>query len=168
MSGYDRVGDHADRDYLCFSGDPADGAAKLATSGREFGVLVDSDGRARMLVTPAGGTVPAVAIDVAAPMERVVGPDIVALLNSGVPALVVTEDSRVAGVLRAASVIGYLVEHSPVRSGDVRDVTLQGNSPPVTPLELTCSTCGTVNAVLFFSAGDTQCSHGHPLTLTWD
>jgi hypothetical protein len=82
--------------------------------------------------------------------------------------MVVTEDSKVGGVLRAASVIGHLVEHSPVCSGDVRDVALQGYSPPVTPLELTCSTCGTVNAVLFFAAGDTQCSHGHPLTLTRD
>jgi hypothetical protein len=167
MSGYERVGDHADRDYLCFSGDPADGAAKLACSGREFGVLVDSDGHARMLVTPAGGTAPAVAIDVAAPMERVAAPDIVALLNSGVPGLVVTEDSKVVGVLRAASVIDYLVEHSPVRSGDLGDGALYGDAP-VTPLELTCSTCETVNAVLFYVAGDTQCSHGHPLTLAWD
>lgn len=167
MSGNDRVGDHADRDYLSFSGDLADGAAKVASSEREFGVLVDSDGHARMLVTPTGKTAPAVAIDVAAPMERVVAPDIVALLNSGVPGLVVTEDSKAVGILRAASIIEYLVEFSPVRSGYLGDGVLHGDAP-VAPLKLTCSTCGTVNEVVFFAAGDTQCSHGHALTLAWD
>lgn len=167
MIGYDRVGDHADHSYLRLSGDAAEGAAELATSGKEFGVLTDSAGRARMLLTAAGGTAPAVAIDVDAPMERVLAADIVAILNSGVPGLVVTDDSKVIGVLSATAVIDYLVEHSPVRSGDLGDAGLHGD-PPVTPLNLVCSTCGTVNTVVFFAAGETQCAHGHPLSLTWD
>jgi hypothetical protein len=163
MTGYERVGDHADHSYLLLTGSVAEDAAELATSGKEYGVLVDPTGQARMLLT-AGGSAPAVAVDASAPMERVLAADIVAILNSGVPGLVVTDGSKVVGVLSAAAVIDYLVEHSPVRSGDLGDGELHGDAP-VAPLKLTCATR---NTVVFFAAGETLCSQGHPLSLTWD
>lgn len=167
MSGHDWVGDHADHGYVRLSGDDAGAAAELASAGREFGVIVDPAGHARMLVTSSGGVAPAVAIDASAPMERVLAADIIAVLNSGTPGLVVTEGPEVVGVLSANAIIDYLVEHSPVRSGDLGDGGLHGDAP-VTPLQLVCSTCGTINTVMFFAAGETQCSQGHPLSLTWD
>ena len=89
------------------------------------------------------------------------------LLNSGLPGLVVADESGIAGILSATAIVDYLIEHSPVRSGLLGDSELHGDAP-VVPLALTCSACGTVNAVLFFAAGETQCSQGHPLTLAWD
>jgi hypothetical protein len=167
MSGDDVVRDHANHGYLRLSGDAAEGAAELARSEMEFGVLVDSVGHPQLLLTGDGRTAPAVVIDAGAPMGRVLAPDIVGLLNSGVPGLVVTDDSGITGVLSASAVIDYLVEHSPVRSGFLGDDGRLHGDAPVTPLKLTCSTCGTVNSVLFFVAGETQCSQGHPLTLAW-
>jgi hypothetical protein len=167
MSGYDLIGQHADHRYLPLSGDAADGAAELAGSGLEFGVLTDSAGHPRLLLTRDGNIAPAVVVNEGDPMDRVLASDIVDILNSGVPGLVVTDGARVTGVLSAAAVIDYLVQHSPVRSGYLGDGELHGDAP-VTPLTLTCSTCGTVNTVLFYAAGETQCSQGHPLTMTWD
>src|SRR5713226_3288180 len=107
MSGHDRIGDHADHSYLRLSGDAAESAAELASSGMEFGVLIDSANQPRMLLTPDGRTAPAVVIEAGDPMDRVLAADIVGLLNSGVPGLVVTDGSRVTGVLSAAAVIDY-------------------------------------------------------------
>jgi hypothetical protein len=167
MSGHDLIGDRADHDFLLLSGDAADGAARLADSGMEFGVLTDSAGRPRTLLGRDGAMAPTVTVAASGPMDRVLGADIVGLLNSGLPGLVVADESGITGILSAAVIIDYLVEHSPVRSGLLGDGELHGDAP-VTPLTLTCSTCGTVNAVLFFAAGETQCSQGHPLTLAWD
>jgi hypothetical protein len=167
MSGHDLIGDHVGQSYLRLHGNAAEGAAELASSGMEFGVLVDSADYPRLLVTSDGRTAPAVVVDAGDPMDRVLAADIVGILSSGVPGLVVTHDARVTGVLSATAVFDYLVEHSPVRSGYLGDGELHGDAP-VTPLKLMCATCGTVNTVLFFAAGETQCSQGHPLTLTWD
>lgn len=167
MSGYDLIGDRADHEFFVLSGDDAECASRLAESGTKFGVLTDSVGRPRMLLSRDGAMAPAVTVAVNGPMDRVLGADIVGLLDSGLPGLVVVDESGIVGILSAAVIIDYLVEHSPVRSGLPGDGELHGDAP-VTPLALTCSTCGTVNAVLFFAAGETRCSQGHPLTLAWD
>jgi hypothetical protein len=167
MSGHDLIGDRADRDFLLIRGDAADGAARLAEAGTEFGVLTDSAGRPRLLLSRGGAMAPAVTVAASVPMGRVLGADIVRLLNSGLPGLVVADESGTAGILSAAAIVDYLLEHSPVRSGLLGGSELHGDAP-VTPLTLTCSTCETVNAVLFFAAGETRCSQGHPLTLAWD
>lgn len=167
MSGDDVVRDYTNHSYLHLSGDAAAGAAELASSEMEFCVLVDSAGDPRMLLTRDGRTAPAVVIDAGDPMERVLAADIVSMLNSGVPGLVVTDDSGITGVLSAGAVADYLVEYSPVRSGFLGDDGRLHGDAPITPLKLICSTCGTLNTVLFFAAGETQCSQGHPLTLAW-
>ena len=103
-------------------------------------------------------------------MRRVIAPDIVSLLNSGVPGLVVVRDSSVAGILTAGAVSDYLAEHVPMRSGTLGDGQLHGD-PAVRPLTLTCSTCGTRNVVRYFVAGAVTCAgapHPHALTITWD
>jgi len=166
MSGHNLIGDRADREFLLFSGDAADGAARLTASGLEFGVLTDSAGRPRLLLSRHGGPAPAVIVAASGPMDRVLGADLVGLLNSGLPGLVVADESGISGILSAAVIIDYLIEHAPVRSGVLGDSELHGDAP-VTPLTLPCSTCQTVNRVLFFAAGETQCSQGHPLTLAW-
>jgi hypothetical protein len=120
-----------------------------------------------MLLGRDGARAPSVTVAARDPMDRVLGADIVGLLNSGLPGLVVADESGIAGILSATVIIDYLVEHSPIRSGLLGDSELHGDAP-VTPLTLTCSTCRTVNSVLFFAAGETQCSQGHPLTLAWD
>ena len=167
MSSHDLIGDRADREFVLLSGDAADGGARLAGSGMEFGVLTDSAGRPRMLLSRDRGMAPAVTIASSAPMERVLAADVAGLLNSGSPGLVVADESGITGILSAAVIMDYLVEHSPVRSGRLGDGELHGDAP-VTPLMLTCFTCGTVNAVLGFAAGETQCSQGHLLTQEWD
>jgi hypothetical protein len=168
MSGDDVVRDHTNHSYLRLSGDAAESAAELASSEMEFGVLVDPAGHPRMLLTRDGRTAPAVVIDAGDPMDRVLAGDIVSMLNSGVPGLVVTDDSRITGVLSASAVIDYLVEHSPVRSGFLGDDGRLHGDAPVTPLKLICSTCKTMNTVVFFVAGEAQCLQGHPLTQAWD
>jgi hypothetical protein len=166
MRGSDRIGDHADARYLRLSGEETAGAAALTRSGVEFGVLTDTEGHPRLLLTPDGRKASAVVIDADDPMGRVLAPDIIAILNAGVPGLVITRGARVTGVLSAAAVSDYLVEHSPVRSAGLGDEALHGNAP-VKLLTLTCTTCGTVNSVVVFAEGETQCSKGHPLTI-WD
>jgi hypothetical protein len=164
MSGSDRIGDHADIRYLRLSGDQSADAAALAGSGMEFGVLTDADGRPRRLLTPGGREASAVVVNADDPMERVLAPGIVAILNAGLPGLVVTRGAQVTGVLSAAAVSDYLVEHSPVRSADLGDEGLHGDAP-VKLMTLTCTTCGTVNSVVVFAEGETQCSRGHLLTI---
>jgi hypothetical protein len=166
MSDPDLVEHYADAAYLRLRFGGAEGAAELARSGQAFGVLTDDGGRPLLLLTP-DGRAPVVTIDANEPMHRVMAGGIVGLLNSGVPALVVVRDSRVAGILTAGAVSDYLMEHAPVRSALLGDEQLHGD-PPVTPLTLTCSSCGTTNVVPYFVAGQTCCAQGHELTLTWD
>ena len=165
MSDPARVGDHADTAYVRLSSGGAEGAAELARSGHAFGVLTDHDERPVLLLTREGPA-PLVTIDADDPMHRVMAGDIVGLITRGLPGLVVTRDSRVAGILTAEAVGDFLVEYGPVRSGLLGDHQLHGD-PPVTPLTITCATCGTRNEVVFFLAGQTQCSQGHPLTVAW-
>jgi hypothetical protein len=167
MSSHDLIRDRADHGFILLSGDAADGAARLAGAEAEFGVLTDSVGRPRMLLSRDGAVAPAVTVAAGGRMDRVLAADIVGLLNSGLPGLVVADESGIAGILSAAAIVDYLVEHSPVRSGLLGDSELHGDAP-IVPLTLTCSICGTVNIVLFFAAGETPCSQGHPLTLAWD
>ncbi len=166
MSDSDLVEDYADTAYLRLSAGGAEGAAELARSGLEFGVLSDDQDRPLLLLTQ-DGRAPMVPIDANEPMRRVLDDDIVGLLNNGVPGLLVVRDSRCAGILTADTVSDYLVEHAPFRSGLLGDQQLHG-VPPVTPLRLTCTTCGTVNVVSYFAVGQTRCTQGHPLTITWD
>lgn len=169
MSGYERAGDHVDRGYILLADSVADGAAELAASGKQYGVLLDSAGRPQMLLGVRGLSAPAIVIDASTPMTRLLAPDIVAFLNSGAPGLVLMDDSKIVGVLSATAIIGYLMDHSSVRASDPTpaDSALYGDAP-VAPLTLTCSTCGTVNKVVFFVAGETPCSKGHPLFLKWE
>lgn len=167
MSGHELIRDRADHDFLLLSGDAANAAARLAEAGMKFGVLTDSAGSPLMLLSRDGVRAPSVTVAASDPIDRVLGADIVGLLNSGLPGLVVADESGITGILSATVIIDYLVEHSPVRSGLLGDSELHGDAP-VAPLTLTCSTCGTVNVVLFFAAGETQCSQGHLLTLAWD
>jgi len=166
MSDPGCVGDYADASYLRLTAGGAEGAAELARSGHAFGVLTDADDRPLQMLT-RDGRAPVVTIDAADDMRRVMAPDIVGLINSGIPGLIVTRDSRVAGILSAEAVGDFLVGHGPVRSGLLGDQQLHGDAP-VTPLTLTCSTCGTQNTVWFFVARQTQCSKGHVLTIVWD
>jgi hypothetical protein len=166
MSDRDLVGDYADSAFLRLTAGGAEGTAELARSGLAFGVLSDHDGRPLQLLTP-DGRAPVVAISANETMRRVMAGDIVGLLNSGVPALVVVRDSRVAGILSAETVSDYLVEHASVRSGVLGDEQLHGDAP-ITPLTLICTTCGTANIVPYFVAGETRCRQDHLLTVTWD
>lgn len=167
MSGEDQIRDHATQSYLRLEGDVAEAAAELASSGKEYGVLVGPADRLRLLLTRDGRAAPAVAVDAGEPMDRVQASDIVGILNSGVPGLVVMEGPRVTGVLTQNAIIDYLVEHAPVRSGNLGDWNAHGDAPSK-PLTMTCSTCNTVNHPLTFVEGETQCSQGHTLTLAWD
>jgi hypothetical protein len=164
MSGSDRVADYAETRFLRLRGEDTDAAAALASSGVEFGVLTGAEGHPRLLLTPDGRKAAAVIVDADDPMERVLAPGIIAVLNAGVPGLVVTRGTQVIGVLPAAAISDYLVEYSPVRSADLGDEGLHGDAP-VELLTLTCTTCGTVNRVVFFVDGQTQCSQGHALTV---
>lgn len=167
MSSHATVRDYINNTYLTISGDVNEGAAELVRSGLEFGILVDASGHPRILLTLDGQAAPAIIIDARVPMEHVLAEHIIDVLNSGVSGLVVTDGSRTIGVLSAATVSDYLVEHSSSQFGLVGDNELQGDAP-VTPLKLTCTTCGAVNTAVFYAAGETQCSNGHLLTLTWD
>jgi hypothetical protein len=174
----DRVGDYADDSYLRLTagdagnaGDattPGDDAvrAALAESGASLAVVCDGEGHPLLLFTRTG-RVPLVMIDAAEPMSRVLAGDVVSLLTSGIPALVVVEQSRVAGILTAETVSRYIVNQPVQYRGLLGDEQLHGPAV-VTPLTLTCSTCGTQNTVTFYVAGKTPCSQGHPLTLPWD
>src|ERR1700677_2699186 len=95
MSVYDRVGDHADLSYLSLTNCVAEGAAELAGSAKEYGIITGPDGQARVLLTAAGATAPAIAVDVSVPMVRLLAADIVSLLNAGITGLVLTKDSKV-------------------------------------------------------------------------
>jgi hypothetical protein len=165
MSDPDLVGDYAETGYLRLTAGGDEGSAELVRSGHAFGVLTDDDGRPLLLLT-RDGRMPLVTLDANSPMRRTMAGDIVSLLNSGVPALVVVRDSRVAGILTADAVASYLMEHAPTRSGLMGDEQLHGDAP-VSQLKLTCSTCGTVNTVPYFADGETRCTQGHPLTITW-
>jgi hypothetical protein len=163
-----RVGDHASRSFLLLTGSVADGTAELASSGKDYGVLVDPAGHARALLAAAKGAAPAVIIDANTAMTRLLGADVAAFMSSGVPGLVVADDAVVVGVIGAVKVIDYIDEYSYRRDAtSLGDVMLNGETP-VDPLTLTCAICGTVNRVVFFIDGETQCSQGHPLSLTWD
>jgi hypothetical protein len=174
--GGDRVGDLAVPDYLLLTAgdsgtqdsDPDDATvrAALAESGAGFAVVSASDGRPLRFFTRAG-RVSLVTIDAAEPMRRLLEGDVISVLVSGVPALVVVADSRVAGILTAGTVSRYLMEQSPERRSLLGDQQLHGPAA-VRPLTLTCSACGTQNTVTFYVAGKTPCSQGHPLTLPWD
>jgi hypothetical protein len=166
MSDPDLVGHHTDAGYLRLTAEGDEGGTELARSGHAFGVLTDGSGRPVQLLT-RNGRAPLVTLDANLPMRRTMEGDIVSLLNSGVPALVVVRDSSVVGILTAEAIASYLVEHSRTRSGLMGDEQLHGDAP-VTQLKLTCSTCGTVNTVPYFVAGQTRCTLGHPLTITWD
>jgi hypothetical protein len=168
MSDRSRVGDHVGRSFLLLTGSVVDGTEELASSGKEYGVLVDSAGRARTLLAIDKGSAPAVIVEASTAMARLLGADIAALISSGVPGLVVTDDTGVVGVISAARVIDYIDEYSDLRDALSIGDGMLGGEPPVEPLALTCSTCGTVNQVVFFVAGDTQCSQRHPLSLAWD
>lgn len=174
----DRVGDYCDDSYLRLTagdvgdpgaaGAPGDDAvrAALAESGASLAVVCDAQGHPLLLLTMTG-RVPLVVIDAAEPMSRVLAGDYVSLLTSGIPAFVVVEQSRVAGILTAETVSRYIVDHPVRHKGLLGDEQLHGPAA-VTPLTLTCSTCGTQNTVIFYVAGKTPCSQGHPLTLPWD
>ena len=166
MSGHDLVRDRASRDFLTLStGDDAEG--KLAAASKEFGVVTDSAGHPRALLSRSGSKGPAFIIPAEAPMDYVLGPNVVGLLDSGSPGLVVANDTEIVGVLSADAIIDHLLERSTVvRFGMMGDGRLHGDAP-VTPLKMTCSTCGAVNTVLLFAAGETMCTGGHPLTLMW-
>jgi hypothetical protein len=168
----DRVGDYADDAYLRLTaetesalGDNAAQAA-LTDSGASLAVVCDGEGHPLLLLTKTG-RVPLVMIDAAEPMRRVLAGDYVSLLTSGIPAFVVVTESRVAGVLTAGAVSRYLVDQPVQYKGLLGDEQLHGPAA-VTPLTLTCSTCGTQNTVVFYVAGKTPCSQGHLLTLPWD
>src|ERR1700722_18849725 len=136
MSGHDLIGDRADRDFLLIRGDAADGAPRLAEAGTEFGVLTDSAGRPRLLLSRGGAMAPAVTVAASVPMGRVLGADIVRLLNSGLPGLVVADESGTAGILSAAAIVDYLLEHSPVRSGLLGGSELHGDAADADLLHL--------------------------------
>lgn len=170
--GGDSVGDYAGDGYLRLTagaaGAPGDDAmqAALAESGGSLAVVSDGEGHPLLLFTRTG-RVPLVMIDAAEPMRRVLAADYVSLLTSGVPAFVVVTQSRVTGVLTAEDVSRYLFDQPVQYRGLLGDEQLHGPAA-VTPLTLTCSTCGTQNTVTFYVAGKTPCSQGHPLTLPWD
>jgi len=168
----DRVADYADDAFLRLvargAGASGSGAARaaLAESAASLAVACDVEGHPLRLFTRTG-RVPLVLVDAAEPMRRVLAADYVSLLTSGVPALVVVTNSRIVGVLTAEAVSSYLVDQPLQSRGLLGDEQLHGPAA-VTPLTLTCSTCGTKNAVTFYVAGKTPCSKGHPLTLPWD
>ena len=125
MSDSDLVEDYADTAYLRLSAGGAEGAAELARSGLAFGVLTDDSGRPVLLLT-SQGRAPIIPVDAKEPMRRVMVGDIVSLLNSGVPGLVVVRDSRFTGIVTADTVSDYLVEHAAVRSGWLGDRVCTG------------------------------------------
>src|SRR5215472_17490194 len=113
MSGHDLVRDRANRDFLTLStGDDAE--EKLTAANMEFGVVTDSAGHPRALLSRHGGKGPAFVVPAQAPMDYVLGPNIVDLLNSGSPGLVVADDTEIVGVLSADALIDHLLERSTV------------------------------------------------------
>jgi hypothetical protein len=163
MTESDRVHHYAGTEYVELSTGGATGAAELAGSGRRFGVVTNENGEPTLLLT-RDGPAPAVQIHADAPMQRTLSRDVLGLLNSGVPGLVVVRDAGPVGILSADTVSDYAMAHVAVRSGLMGDVELHGD-PPVSRLKLTCTTCGTVNTVPFFVEGETRCSQGHLLTV---
>jgi hypothetical protein len=163
MNESDRVHHYAGAEYVELSTGGAAGAAELAGSGRSFGVIANENGEPALLLT-RDGPAPAVQIHADAPMQRVLAPDVLGLLNSGIPGLVVVRDARPVGILPAGTVSDYAMAQFAVQSGVMGDVELHGD-PIVNQLKLTCTTCGTVNTVPFFVEGETLCSQGHVLTV---
>jgi hypothetical protein len=165
MSEGDLVGDFADPGFQPLGSGGDEGAAELARSGRVFGVVTDSEGIPLQLYTSAG-LAPFVAIEADEPMRRVLGEDVISLVDSGVPGLVVVRDAHVTGVLSAQVIYDFAAAQPTLRGGGTGDWQLHGDAP-VKKLTLTCSTCGTKNEVVYFLDGQTQCVNGHLLTVRW-
>jgi hypothetical protein len=171
------VTDYAVTDYLQLTAGGAVGASELGRSGKAFGVVADDSGRPVQLLT-ADGRAPLVQVEAHTPMGRMVRSDVVALINRGVPAMVVVHNDRCVGILTAEAVSGYAMAHLDVTTGPMGDATaVLGEAPididlpgqPVTkPLMLTCAVCGAVNSVPYFVEGETRCVNGHPLEVAWD
>jgi hypothetical protein len=162
------VTDYMVTDFLQLTAGGAAGATELDRSGIGIGVVADESGRPQELLT-RDGPAPLIQVEATTPMERMIRGDVIALLNRGAPAVVVIQDARCAGILTAEAVSGYALSDFAVTAGamaDGVDVSLHGD-PRSGSLTLTCATCGAVNTVAYFVAGETPCVNGHPLMVSW-
>jgi hypothetical protein len=170
MDDPELVSDYAVTDYVRLTAGDAAGLAELARSGLALGVLADEAGRPVQLLT-RNGAAPLIQVEADTPMERMAAGDVIGLIDRGVPALVVVRDGRCAGLLTERAVSSYVMAHLGVTTGVMGEAAGDGGlagDPLLVPLMLTCAVCGRVNRVLYFTDGQTRCTGGHLLKVTWD
>jgi hypothetical protein len=159
------AGDYADSACLV---SPAQAQSTTEPNGypHEFTVICDDAG-APVELLAKGSRAPLALIDASLPMRRLMAHDSGRLFGSGIPALVVVDESRAVGVITPEIIDRYKSKHPVVVFGITGDELLPGDAH-ASWLVLTCSACGTRNSVTFFTPGQTECTEGHLLAITWE
>ncbi|WP_320775839.1 hypothetical protein [Streptomyces sp. CRN 30] len=148
------------------AGLPAAGAR--AAGGRAADAAVERDGTGRIVAVRSGsGTFPVVACAADAGLDAVLADlDVLDLLEDGLPALMVIEAGSPSGHVPGDVLERHLLEYLP-DAGAMGAAALDGDLRPPQALELTCTTCATLNTVLVYVRGRTLCVQGHPLEVDW-
>ena len=164
--------DHLSQDYALLRQGPRTEQLEreLAASGYDIGVVLDDSGSPESLLGPDGRG-PLIQVGLDTPLSAIIHEEgLWHQITHVAPGVAVFDGVDIVGVIRRSSLIDFFFEQYESPEGKLRfpgsDLQLHGTytQPRMT---ITCTTCGTMNELVGFVLGSTNCSLGHILTVNW-